>query len=124
MTTNIEFKRGAPGGNGGTGCTPTEVGAKGADGLPAECKPAWAPRDDPPTNGGTGGRGIDGGPGGAGGKGGSGGSYEIHVEVLYSGLVVEALGGPGGKGGFGGNGSAGGPGGKGGDGSGCEPSGL
>ena len=121
MAINIRYQ-GDPGVDGDAGQDATRVGSTGASGLPAECKPVWAPRDDPPSRGGPGGRGSDGGPGEHGGNGGNASNYEIHVEVLYGGLEIDASGGEGGNGGNGGTGSAGGTGGAGGNGNGCEPS--
>ena len=121
MAINIRYQ-GNPGVNGAAGANATEAGSPGASGQPAECKPVWAPADDPATRGGNGGRGSDGAPGEHGGAGGNASNYEIHVEVLYGGVEIDASGGQGGNGGKGGNGSAGGKGGEGGDGSGCEPS--
>ena len=121
MAINIRYQ-GNPGVKGDDGANATQVGTAGTTGLPAECKPIWAPRDDPPTRGGNGSRGSDGAPGEHGGAGGNASNYEIHVEVLYGGIEIDASGGQGGDGGKGGNGRAGGPGGQGGNGNGCEPS--
>src|SRR5580765_5338548 len=105
MAANIQLK-GTTGPDGGPGQTAeTEdgdelIGGPGGNGQPAECKGVFSFQlDDPPTNGGTGGRGIDGTGGEHGGAGGNAGNYELHVDVLYSGLIIDVTGGPGGNGG-------------------------
>ena len=83
MAINIRYQ-GNPGVNGAAGANATQAGTTGASGLPAECKPVWAPADDPATRGGNGGRGSDGAPGEHGGSGGNASNYEIHVCLLYT----------------------------------------
>ena len=97
-------------------------GSKGTAGRKAECKGIFG-KDTPPTNGSAGSAGSNGGAGGAGESGAPGGTWEIHTEVLGTGICVHADGGQGGDGGSGGDGGDGGQGGKGGYGNDCEPSG-
>ena len=86
-------------GNDGTRGTDGAVGPAGGTGglgQDAVCSGWFFVADRPPGRGGKGGRGSDGGVGSVGGPGSNGGTFELHVNVLGSGIQVDTSGGRGG----------------------------